>query len=332
MDIPLISVILPVYNGAAYLRDAIDSILAQTFRKFELIVIDDGSTDSSMDILQQYTDDRIRLFSHPNQGLAATLNCGIELTRGRYVARQDQDDISRPERFTQQIAYLESHPACALLGTWAEIKQARKFSRMFHRHPTDNATLQFELLFNNPFVHSSVMIRKAALENVGVYSTDPTRQPPEDYELWSRIARHYEVANLPKILQIYREVRGSMSRVGPSPFLERLIKICAENIAWATDGDWDDPLIQNIALLTHTKQVQTLDFLQGQPDFHTMREILYRAVSRISPPEKRNRFLKKADQHLSDIRFLYLRQQYKASGIKYFWLKTVYRSKKMFRL
>lgn len=332
MNSPLVSVILPVYNGEVYLREAVDSILAQTWREFELIAIDDGSADSSVDILQQYTDDRMRVFSHSNRGLAATLNRGIELARGKYIARQDQDDISRPDRFAKQVAFLEAQPACALLGTWAEIRQDRKLRKRFHRHPTDNATLQFELLFNNPFVHSSVMIRKSALEKVGGYTTDLARQPPEDYELWSRIARCCEVANLPKLLVVYREVHGSMSRVGPSPFRERLIKICIENIAWASDRDWNDPSIQNIALLTHTMQVQNLDFLQGQPDFEMMREILYRAASRLSPPEKRNQLLKKADQHLSDIQFLYLRQQYKASGIRYFWLKTVYRSKKMFRL
>jgi len=118
---PVISVLLPIYNGAPYLVEAIDSVLNQTWKDFELIVINDGSTDDSAAIVHGYDDPRIRYYEHENIGLAATLNRGIDLAVGEFIARQDQDDISKPERFARQIVYLTAHPECVLIGTWAEI-------------------------------------------------------------------------------------------------------------------------------------------------------------------------------------------------------------------
>ncbi len=248
---PAVSVVLPVYNCPLYVGQAIESVLNQTFADFELIVIDDGSTDETPSILQRYTEPRIRYISQTNCGLARTLNRGIELSRGRYIARQDQDDVSRPERLAKQVAFLDAHPQCALVGTWAEIWRDDQRTSRVHAHPSDGARLKFELLLNNPFVHSSVMMRKSALGQVGVYSTDRNRQPPEDYELWSRIARSFDVANIPEILHAYREVGSSMSRAGPSPFLDHLVTICAENIAIAAGEPPDNPQVVNIAALTH---------------------------------------------------------------------------------
>ncbi len=134
----------------------------------------------------------------------------------------------------KQVEFLDAHPDHALVGTRAEIWVGDKPTGRFHDHPTEDAELRFALLFNNYFVHSSVMMRKAALDEVGVYTTDRSRQPPEDYELWSRIARRFRVANLPERLTIYREVPTSMSREGADPFKEKLILISAENLAAAT--------------------------------------------------------------------------------------------------
>ncbi|MBA4389466.1 MAG: glycosyl transferase [Syntrophus sp. (in: bacteria)] len=247
----LISIVLPVYNGAKYLRDAIDSMLAQSYANFELIIIDDGSTDDSINIVSAFTGPRIRLYSQTNQGLAATLNKGIALAKGEYIARQDQDDVSLPDRLSKQVAFLEANPDYGMVGTWASIWEETKPTERFHKHPADNLSLKFDLLFDNAFVHSSLMIRKTVFDEVGVYCTDPNRQPPEDYELWSRVARKFRIANIPEVLHVYREMPQSMSRTGSNPFLQNLLKINVENLAWATEGRYSNQSLQDLAALIH---------------------------------------------------------------------------------
>lgn len=251
---PAVSVVLPVYNGAAYVQSAVLSILGQSWTDFELIIINDGSKDASGEIVDALCDARIRVFHQQNRGLAATLNRGIELARGRYIARQDQDDLSLPERFARQVAYLDANPDCVLLGTAAEIWVGDHADGRAHDHPTDHAALAFELLFNNPFVHSSVMMRRDAVLAVGGYTTDPARQPPEDYELWSRLARYGRVANLPERLLVYREVPASMSRTGPNPFLTRLVMLCTENLAMLVGDEAPVGDLKAIASLTHSTE------------------------------------------------------------------------------
>ncbi len=248
---PFISVVLPVYNGSAYLRESIDCILSQTYTNFEFIIIDDGSSDDSTSIIKSYDDSRIIFHSQKNQGLAATLNRGMELAEGIYIARQDHDDLSMPKRFEKQVEFMENHPDCGMTGTWSSILDVNTPTDRSHRHPYDNLDLQFELLFDNPFVHSSVMIRRSVFDTVDGYCTDPGRQPPEDYELWSRIAREFKIANLPEILHIYREIPGSMSRTGDSPFLNHLLNINVENLSAATCGRYAEIIVHDLAALAH---------------------------------------------------------------------------------
>ena len=233
VTVPMVSVLLPVYNGGKYLKEAIDSILSQSFADFELIAIDDGSCDDSFHVLSAYKDPRIRIFRQGNRGLAATLNRAISLSGGMYLARQDQDDISLPERFAKQVKFLQENPECGMVGTWAEIFSSTECGRRYHRHPADDATIRFHLFFDNPFVHSSTMIRKSIIDDVGGYSTDPARQPPEDYELWSRLSRKCRLANIPEVLVRYRETDKSMSRDENRPFVKHVAKISAENILQA---------------------------------------------------------------------------------------------------
>lgn len=250
-DDTYISVVLPVYNGSRYLREAIGSTLSQSYVNFELLIIDDGSTDDSASIVSSCTDPRIRFYSQENKGLAATLNRGIALAKGAYIARQDQDDISLPDRLSKQVAFMETHPDCGMAGTWASILEEQKPTKRLHRHDADNLSLQFDLMFDNPFVHSSLMIRKTVFDEVGVYCTNPDRQPPEDYEMWSRVARKFRVANIPEALHIYREIPQSMSRTGNSPFLQHLLKINVENLMWATGGRYSDQSLRDLAALIH---------------------------------------------------------------------------------
>lgn len=252
MTIPKISVILPVYNGAKDLEKAVQSILAQDLKDFELIAINDGSKDDSASVLNSLSDERVRVFHQDNIGLAATLNRALTLASSDLVARQDQDDISQPGRLSAQWRYMTEHPDCGLLGTAAEIWVEDSPSGRAHDHPTDHASLRFELLFNNPFVHSSVMMRRDLVVGLGGYTVDPARQPPEDYELWSRIARASKIANLSERLLVYREVPNSMSRTGPNPFLDRLILLSSENIAQACGLLSPDKVTDDMAALTHS--------------------------------------------------------------------------------
>jgi glycosyltransferase involved in cell wall biosynthesis len=298
---PTVSIVLPVYNCPQYVGAAIESMLAQSFTDYEMVVIDDGSRDETLSVVRRYTDPRIHIYTQANQGLAATLNRGIELARGRYIARQDQDDISLPERLTAQVTYLEANRSCGLVGTWAEIWREGVKTEREHRHPSDDSSLKFELLLNNPFVHSSVMLRKAALDKVGGYSVDKGRQPPEDYELWSRIAREYEVANIPEALHRYREVAGSMSRDGSSPFLDHLVTISAENVAWASGEPLGNPQVINIAALAHGAKHR----VAAEPDFRAMTQIFQRAAQRVVAPTVRAEFAHKAKDRVSVLRSVY---------------------------
>jgi glycosyltransferase involved in cell wall biosynthesis len=277
-DRPLISVILPVYNGQAYLFDALHSIMMQSLNDFELIIIDDGSTDSSSTIIQEYNDSRIRFFQQPNKGLAATLNRGISLAEGKYVARQDQDDISFPLRFQKQLEYLEANPEVAMVGTFAEIWEGSTRTSRKLVHPTDDDELKFGLLFNNHFVHSSMMIRRSIFDAVGGYSEDRSKQPPEDYELWSRVMRRYKVANLPVVLVAYREVPNSMSRTGNSPFLPNLIRLSAENIAWASGFAVDSPEVVALSKLSHGVN----DGIPNGVSYSQLRSLIDVAIKRIA--------------------------------------------------
>jgi hypothetical protein len=274
---PLVSVVLSVRNGAADLPRAVESILAQTFSDFELIAIDNGSIDGTAAVLNGLADPRVRVVHQDGMGLAGALNRGIALARGRYIARQDHDDWAMPTRLEKQVAFLEADPDCAMVGTRAEIRMGNRKTKRAHDHPTTNPALQFELLFDNPFVHSSMMIRRSALEAVGLYTTDPCRQPPEDYELWSRIARRYKVANLPERLTVYREVPNSMSRGRPAAFIERIALISAENLAASVGEAAPGPLHWDIAALLHHVPAR----LSANPDLKGMCEMIRNAGRRI---------------------------------------------------
>lgn len=201
---PTVTVLMPVYNAAPYVRLAIESILEQTYADFELLIIDDGSTDTSQEVIRSYADPRIRLLENgENQGLTRTLNAGLEAARAELIARQDADDLSLPRRLEKQVAFMEAHPAIALLGTQALQIDHRGRYRGTIDHSLETAGLRWELLFGNAFVHSSVMYRrKIVWRELGGYSE--AFPFAEDYELWSRVASSHSVANLPDRLVAYR--------------------------------------------------------------------------------------------------------------------------------
>ena len=205
-----ISVVMSVYNAEKYLREALDSILNQVFTDFEFIIIDDGSTDRTTEILDSYTDPQIiRLKNEKNIGLAAALNKGIAIARGEYIARMDADDVSLPKRFDQQIQYLTNHPNIGIVGTWVKrIDEDGNEIELF-KPPTSADLIKWSLLFDNCLYHSSVMIRRTVLEQIGNYCS--TSLFAQDYELWLRASCDVEIVNLGEILHSGRESEGQVS-------------------------------------------------------------------------------------------------------------------------
>lgn len=209
MSSPLVSVVLPVYNAENYVCDSIQSILDQCFADFELIIINDGSTDNSENKILQFTDNRIRYIKNEvNLKLISTLNLGLQLARGKYIARIDADDIALPERFAKQVEFLEANPDYGLLGSFAK---EFGFSSNNIQYPTTDAAIRYAVIYHNPFVHSSVMIRSSILVNYD-FMFDVDQIHVEDYDLWIRILSVSKVANLPECLVLYRVHADQISK------------------------------------------------------------------------------------------------------------------------
>jgi glycosyltransferase involved in cell wall biosynthesis len=198
---PLVSVIMPVYNASLYLQDAVESILNQDYNNLELLIINDGSTDHSEQLILTYSDTRIRYYKNDsNLKLIATLNKGLSLARGKYIARMDADDISLPTRLSEQVAFFEANAEYGLVGTNAEIIRRES---SYIEYPALDEELRYAFIFYNPFVHSSIMIRKSILDNYNL-KYDLSMLHVEDYDLWIKIAQHTKIKNLSKVLLKYR--------------------------------------------------------------------------------------------------------------------------------
>jgi glycosyltransferase involved in cell wall biosynthesis len=203
---------MPVFNGETTLMAAIESIVAQTYQNFELIVIDDGSQDRSLEVIKLFTDERIRVFTQANMGLAKTLNVGIYNSNGDFIARQDQDDISMPTRIEKQVKRFIENMDLVLLGTRGHsINDKGKVVGKINM-PSRNLDLQYITNFYNPFIHTSIMMRSIVLKQIGGYTEEVEKQPPEDYELWGRLKRMGQIENLNESLVRYRVSKNSMSR------------------------------------------------------------------------------------------------------------------------
>lgn len=201
---PKISVLMPVYNGEKYLKESIESVLEQTFTDFEFIIINDGSTDSSVDIIKKYQQDDSRILLLNNQkekGIVGALNTGLEAVKGKYIARMDSDDINLPYRFEKQASFLDSHSDVVVCGTWVELIGTH--SGKIWRLAEDHDVIKCTMLFCGSITHPTVMIRSNFfVDNRIFYDNDYLFA--EDYELWTRIIDKGKFANIPEILLNYR--------------------------------------------------------------------------------------------------------------------------------
>ncbi|TAH33728.1 glycosyltransferase family 2 protein [Candidatus Saccharibacteria bacterium] len=213
MDKPKISVVMSAYNAQEYLEEAIESILNQTFNDFEFIIIDDGSTDNTSAIIENYArqDSRIRPVDYgENKGLITALNTGFKMAKGRYIARMDADDISLPDRFLKQYEYLEAHPDTVLLGTLSAYMDER--SQVYGIWPVllSDEEIRTGIAIHNEFRHGAVMIRRDVItKNKELYDIKAAHY--EDYEYWPRLLRHGKGANLPDVLYLYREISTNIT-------------------------------------------------------------------------------------------------------------------------
>lgn len=227
---PKVSVVMAVCNAHQYVGEAVESVLQQTFTDFEFIIIDDGSTDDSGDVLRRYVDQdrRIQLVEQENRGLPPSLNRGLAMSRGKYVARMDADDVCLPRRFELQVNYLDSHPQCVVVG--GDVKAidekgdsisstdsrfaGRLDSTNLMKFPRNHDTIENWLLTRGwAFIHPAVMMRRNAIEKVGGY--DPKIKDAEDLDLFIRLAEVGQMANLPAVLLKYRCHSTQISSTSP---------------------------------------------------------------------------------------------------------------------
>lgn len=213
MKTPKVSVLMPVCNGEKYVKAAIESILNQTFRDFEFIILNDGSKDKSAEIISSFKDARIKFIDNgKNLGLVPTLNTGLDLATGEYIVRMDGDDISVKNRIAKQVAFMDKHKGIGACGSSYYMLRGTK--KAVADYPKKDKEIKCFLLFNSPIAHPSVIIRASQLKKIK-YSSDYIYC--EDYDLWSRLSENSELANLSNKLLIYRmhenQITGSAENV-----------------------------------------------------------------------------------------------------------------------
>jgi hypothetical protein len=225
---PKITVVIPVHNGAAHIREAVDSILTQTFTDFECLVIDDASSDDTVRILQAFKDPRLRLIeSRDRLYITGALNLGLSQAKGAYVARMDGDDIALPDRLRIQFDYLEAHPDTGLCGGLARAFGTRQ--GLLFRPPLSHGEIQSYALFDSPFIHPTVMLRRDAfLRNQLTF--DPAFRHCEDYELWSRAIRLFPCANLNRVVLHYRVHPGGVTQAAWSEMDANAARVAAREL------------------------------------------------------------------------------------------------------
>jgi|GEM_PF-3314791 len=223
---PAVSVVMPVYNGMPYLPHAVNSILKQTFQNLELIVINDSSSDGSLDYLSSLTDDRLVLVNiSKNVGVARALRAGVARARGIYIARLDQDDIARHDRLQKQYEYLEQKPAVGIVGSSYELLDESGNCLKKVSLGGNDLDIRWKMMFKNPFIHSSIMIRSSLLQQYQLTYPDSIG---EDYLLWIQIMKYAEgyIFDLPLIQ--YRRHQGSDSSLKHSQYAREAVKISTQ--------------------------------------------------------------------------------------------------------
>lgn len=224
-SLPKVTILMPVYNGETYLKQAIESILNQTFKDFEFLIINDGSTDKSVEIIESYHNPRIRLIHNKkNLGVVASLNKGIELTQGEYIARMDCDDISLPQRFEKQVIFMENHPEIGVCGTAFKIIDQKGNLISLNKFPVGPWLIKWLLHFFCPLAHPTVIMRTSLVKRAGGYNIRAIHC--EDYDLWIRLSSITELTNLNNILLNLRKHEQNISTIFLREQQDNVARIC----------------------------------------------------------------------------------------------------------
>ncbi len=263
-NFPLVTVLMPVYNGEKHLNQAIYSILNQTYRNFEFLIINDGSSDLSEEIILSFDDNRIRYFKNEkNIKLIQTLNKGIRLSKGKYIARMDCDDISDIQRLEIQVAYMQKNPSVGIIGCGFNIINDSKSQNRFKDplktiiYPTENNLIKFHLIFNNVVLHPATLFRKVIFTNNTLYEEEFLHV--EEYRLWTQYILKTKFANLPDILFSYRIHENQISIQNQLIQSENAFKVQFEyliQLGFRLDYDDAKKIITFLQLDNYSNEVQ----------------------------------------------------------------------------
>jgi len=275
---PKISVLMAVYNGEKVLNYTIDSILDQTFKDFEFLIIDDCSTDRTVDIIKAYNDNRIRLYSNElNLGQTRSLNAGLKLADGEYIARMDADDYSMPKRLERQYIYMTKHPELSVLGTDCLVVDGSDRKRSVSKGCSKYEDIIIKLLSGSPINHVSVVMNKEDILRVGGY--DSKYKICADFDLWSRLIRKgYKITTLNEILSAYRFPEDSYSKRNNAIAMKEMRDIISENIRHFSDYEVNKESVTELTRMFYNELVNMSD------DSILKYEAIYRnVIMRIKP-------------------------------------------------
>jgi glycosyltransferase involved in cell wall biosynthesis len=243
---PHVSVLMSVYNDSEYLDFSVSSILEQTYRNFELVIINDGSNNKTRDKLLAFRDPRLQIIHNDsNLGLTSSLIRGVSLCSGTYLARLDADEIAMPDRLEKQVAYLDRNPHIGILGARATaIDQNNHRLKTIYKSPRNSETIRFHSLFMNPFFGTTVMVRKSVLTAHSL-NYDPTFKTAQDYDLWSRVLENTQGYNLKNVLVATR-IRPGITQTKKRDQRRMRLIIASRNIAHTLKSDFSEATVKNL--------------------------------------------------------------------------------------
>lgn len=281
---PKVSVVMCVWNGEKYLRECIDSILNQSFQDFEFIIVNDGSTDGTAEILQTYAvqDPRVRILENPqNMGIGFSRNKGNGAARGEYIAVMDQDDWSDPSRFAKQVVFLDEHPEIAILGTAFWRNNGGKLEYELTQRSTVPGVLRWEFLFDCAMLHPTTMMRASLVKSEGFKYVEGV-PPSEDFELFTRIVKTHQLTNLEEPLLFYRTHANNTTSVKRVAQMDYAHQVIRRQVLEYTGQDLPEKLVlafrwpAKIRSVSEAKAIVTiyLKLLQQVQDWNLDREEL----------------------------------------------------------